>query len=153
MSTYKKQRALDKKRRRRQLKKKLGQPSFLGPDAGIYYYDLRGVEKMSEVLLRFIEPYMDLVTTDEALEKLVAVALVAWNAAMLSPDERETLIRKTEETLPAEIRADFRTVLDPLIARKQEHFSDYRRHIVSFDLASGPTGPRLNVLSLLEKPD
>ena len=151
MSSYKKQRALDKKRRRRQLKKKLG-PSFLGPDAQIYY-DPRGVEKMSEVLLRFVEPYMDLVTTDEALEKLLAVALVAWNAAIVSPDERETLIRKTEETLPAEIRADFRTVLDPLIARKQEHFSDYRRHIVSFDLASGPTGPRLNVLSLLEKPD
>ena len=54
---------------------------------------------------------------------------------------------------PAEIRADFRTVLDPLIARKQEHFSEYRRHIVSFDLDSRPTGPRLNVLSLLEKPD
>jgi hypothetical protein len=117
MSSYKKQRALDKKRRRKRLKKKLGLPSFLGPDAAIYY-DLRGVEKMSAVLLRFIEPYMDLV-----------------------------------ETLPAEIRADFRAVLDPLIARKQEHFSEYRRHIVSFDLASGPTGPRLNVLSLLEKPD
>jgi hypothetical protein len=152
MSSYKKQRALDKKRRRRRLKKKLGRPSLLGPDAQIYY-DPRGLEKMSAILLRFVEPYMELVTTDEAMEKLLTVAIVAWNAAMLSPDEREKLIRKCEESLPADARADFRTVLDPLIARKQKHFSENRRPILSFDLANGPTGPRLNVLSLPEQLD
>jgi hypothetical protein len=65
----------------------------MGSGAAIYY-DPHGIEKMSEILLRFVEPYMELVTTDEALEKLLTVAIVAWNAAMLPPNERARLSRR-----------------------------------------------------------
>ncbi len=148
MSSYKKQRALDKKRRRRQ-QKKLGRPSFLPPDAEIFYGPRRG-QKMSEVLLEFIEPYRDSAPTEESLRKLLTVALVAWNAAMLSPSERLKFLRETAEDLPAEVRDDFQAVIEPLIARKEKHFSHCRRWIFNFDLAMRSAGPHLTVLSTLE---
>ena len=63
--------------------------------------------------------------------------------------EREKLIRETAETLPAEMRDDLRTLLNPLIARKQEHFAENRRGIVNFELTMRPTGPYLSVISTL----
>jgi hypothetical protein len=149
MSSYKKQRALDKKRRRRELKKKLAPPSFLPPDAEIFYGP-RGGRKMSQILLEFVEPYRDSATTEESLQKLLTVAMIAWNAAMLSPSERQRLIQKTAETLPAEVRGDLQAILESLIARKEKHFSHCRRSILSFELTMRSAGPHLTVLSTLE---
>jgi len=148
MSSHKKQRVLDKKRRLRRLRKKLRRPSFLPPDAAIIQ-DPPGMAKMSEVLLDFVEPYMESAATEEELRKLLTVACVAWNAVLLPPTERKKLIRDTEEILPAEVRGDLRAVLEPLIERKQQHFAENRRAIVNFELTMGPTGPYLRVMSTL----
>ena len=106
--------------------------------------------KMSEVLLDFVEPYMESAATEEELRKLLTLASAAWNAALLPPTEREKIVRETEETLPAEVRHDYRAILEPLIERKQEHFAENRRGILNFELTMGPTGPYLRVMSTLE---
>ena len=41
-----------------------------------------GQEKMSEVLLDFVEPYSEQWETAEELRKLLTLAVIAWNAAL-----------------------------------------------------------------------
>ena len=148
MSSYKKQIALDKKRRRRQLRKKMGRSSFLPGDTAIVY-DPPGAAKMSEALIEFIEPYRESATTEDELRKLLTMAIVAWNAALIAPAEREALIRKTEDGLPPDMRSDFRAILEPMILRKQQLFSDNRRAIIEYELTMRPAGPYLQVMSTL----
>lgn len=148
MSSYKRQMALDKKRRRRQLGKKTSRSSFLPRDTAIFY-DPPGAAKMSEALLDFVEPYREMAATEDALRKLLTIASVAWNAALVPPAEREALLRSTEDRLPPDLRADYRAILEPLILRKQEHFSDNTRSIVDFELTMEQAGPYLRVMSTL----
>jgi hypothetical protein len=140
--------ALDKKRRRKQLRKKGSQSSFLPRDTAIVY-DLPGAAKMSEALLDFVEPYREMAATEDALRKLLTMASVAWNAALISPAKREALLRSTEDRLPPDLRADYRAILEPLILRKQQHFSDNTRSIVDFELTMERAGPYLRVMSTL----
>lgn len=51
-----------------------------------------GETKMSEVLLEFIEPYSQYWKTKEELNKLLGVAVIAWNAALLPGNERKEII-------------------------------------------------------------
>jgi len=104
---------------------------------------------MSEVLLDFVEPYRELAATEEALRKLLTLASVAWNAALLPPAKREALLRSTEDRLPPDLRADYRAILEPLILRKQQHFSDNSRSILDFELSMERAGPDLRVMSTL----
>src|SRR5260370_2153287 len=107
MSANKKQRAQYKKRRLKKLKKKMLRPSLLPPETMILH-DPPGMVKMSKVLEDFAKPYMESNPTEEPLRKLLNVAIVAWNAALLPPIERDKLLRETEETLPAKSRTHCR---------------------------------------------
>ncbi|MBC8462076.1 MAG: hypothetical protein H8D67_29255 [Deltaproteobacteria bacterium] len=46
-------------------------------------YQPSGEVKMSEVIMDFIEPYREYANTYEAHRKLITLALLAWNAALL----------------------------------------------------------------------
>jgi hypothetical protein len=148
MAPNKNKKALKKQRRMRRLKQRRSRPASI-PQHGLAVYDLPGVAKMSEVLLDFVEPYRDLVGTDEALRKLLTVAMVAWNAALLPPSDREELIASTTQAHPPEMREDYRAILEPLIQRKLAVFPANRRGIVNFDLSMGASGPHLLVTSTL----
>ena len=45
---------------------------------------------MSDVLKDFIEPYKDMVDSDEAQRKLLTMAVLAWNAASSPTTGRRT---------------------------------------------------------------
>lgn len=42
-----------------------------------------GMEKMSEVLLEFVQPYMKSAKTRKAYDSLLAIAVASWNCALL----------------------------------------------------------------------
>ena len=46
----------------------------------------QGQVKMSDVLERFVEPYLEFVDTAEAHSTLFTLGALAWNAAFLPPD-------------------------------------------------------------------
>ena len=48
--------------------------------------------KLSDVLLKFIAPYKKDAPTDEAYRKLIAIAVVSWNAAILTGATRQEFI-------------------------------------------------------------
>src|SRR4051812_46828121 len=58
------------------------------PPGSKVVYEPAGREKMSEVLEDFIEPYRDMADGENALRKLLTLALLAWNAALLPEDRR-----------------------------------------------------------------
>jgi hypothetical protein len=103
--------------------------------------------KISGVLMDFVEPYREPPETLEEMQKLLTLAVLAWNAGLLPSDKREQFFKRTEEALPPEARPKYRTVLEPMIQRKEEQFADDQRCILSFELKNGPKGYSLSVMS------
>ena len=91
----------------------LPSPSLLQPlhnagwDNYTVLHNLPQTEKMSEVLWEFLAPYMPLAPDRKAMEKLLAMAIVAWNVTLFPVEERAQRLRELSTTLPAEARTDF----------------------------------------------
>lgn len=90
----------------------------------------RSSAKMSEVLWSFVEPYREFANTEEALRRLLTLAVLAWDAALLPEEERPPM--------------------DELIERKERYFSQYKRPIVDFELQDRGRDYHLIVVSFLE---
>jgi hypothetical protein len=110
-----------------------------------------GGEKMSEVLIKFIEPYLRDVTTSKARQTLVALAAMAWNAALFDETEQQNLLNLAAEELLAtagkDMKNDLVSLLTELIQRKQRYSADNKRLIVSYDLSLAEEGYHLSVAS------
>ncbi len=109
-----------------------------------------GAEKMSEVLMEFLEPYTKHWKTEEDLRKLLTLGIVAWNAALVTGSTRDELIQSTSEVIPPELRQGLRSILDEMIQRKESYFANNKRMIIDYELTMGPAGPYLSVISTLE---
>ncbi len=112
-----------------------------------------GQEKMSEVLEAFVAPYREATDTEDAFRNLLNLGMLAWNAALLPEDKRRGML---DEVLAAgfprasgEDRARARELVEDLIRRKERHFADNRRAIVSFNLTNLGHEYRLFVASTL----
>ncbi len=97
----------------------------------------KGTAKMSEVLGEFISPYRHLAKNRNAYESLLAIAILAWNVAILPEDQEQKLI---DEALQQVVKLDFlvkqdvKSFLNALIARKKNYFADNKRYIMDFQL-------------------
>ena len=143
------------KQRRKEKKKLLRREEAQRKAAGeIVYIDRDDLgpgapEKMSEVLMEFLEPHVEKCKTAEEIRKLVLLGIVAWNAAVAPPAEGERLIRDTMGTMPPDVRKDYLSVIADLMERKLAFFADNTRLIVDYELTMGPDGPHLSVASTL----
>ncbi len=108
-------------------------------------------EKMSEVLLEFIEPYQQYADTSQAMEKLIALAIVAWNVALLEGTERQELLDSSVaailEAAGEESKDDLLDILDAMIRRKDRFFADNKRFILHYHLSEDKQGFHLSVAS------
>src|SRR3712207_5677137 len=97
-----------------------------------------GEAKMSEVLEDFIAPYKHQVDTEEAMQKLLTVAVVAWNASFFSESEQQEHIEKMQaEGMPdatEQLKTEFKEIVSQFISRKKRYFSEYKRVVIDFDL-------------------
>lgn len=111
-------------------------------------------EKMSEVLLDFIAPYRSYANTLEAMEKLIALAIVAWNVALLEGAERQKLLDNSMSailgTTEEEWKDDLLDVLTKMIRRKERFFADNKRFILHYRLSEDKQGLHLSVVSTPE---
>ena len=108
---------------------------------------------MSDVLEDFVDPYWDMADDADALRKLLSLAVLAWDAALLPEPKRQAMI---DDTLGAGFsraseadRAQAREFVELMVKRKLEHFPDNRRAIISFTLTDTGTGYHLSVASSL----
>jgi len=103
--------------------------------------------KMSAVLEAFVAPYLDVAPTKEDFNKLLAIAIVAWNMSLLPESDRKKHIEKALNNFPKETRGDGREILKDLIERKEQFFSEYRRFIMDYELTEAGMGYDLTVVS------
>jgi hypothetical protein len=108
-----------------------------------------GLAKMSEVFEDFMAPEIQNAEDEGQLRRVLTLGMIAWNASLLSPVEREELLEKTEQTLPADVRPELRPLVEPLIRRKEEHFAEHRRLILKYILNYAAERPQLQVLSTM----
>jgi hypothetical protein len=98
-------------------------------------------EKMSEVLLAFVEPYLEYATTRDAFERLIAIGALAWNAALASPEDRHSLLDETsksiQESAGEEDAEVYRALVNDLIKRKERYFANNKRLIATYQVTEG----------------
>lgn len=104
-------------------------------------------EKMSEVLLEFIEPYMGFAKTDEDHKKLIDLAVVAWNASLLPESEKKLEELFGRLSLPDPER--LRSFVQSMMERKKRYFSDNKRFIMTYEVSGSGEGLYLSVASIL----
>ncbi len=104
-------------------------------------------EKMSEVLLDFIEPYREFADTTEAMRRLITTALVAWNTALLPEAEQAESLKQMSKAIPADTVDDFYAIVGDMIERKNRFFADYTRHILDYELTDTGDSYHVSVIS------
>ena len=106
--------------------------------------------KMSEVLEAFIAPYMEFAETEESFEKLVMIAVIAWNTSLLPRSAQTKAIDDLLTSLPPETQADAKSIVRDLIRRKRKYFGKIRRAIIDFEVIDTRDGFHLTVASTPE---
>src|SRR6266571_5950604 len=82
-----------------------------------------GTEKMSEVILRFAEPFKD----DDGLvsKAMLEIAIIIWNASFMPKDMQRKAVEDVVNVLPShdsEARREMSLILHMLLERKRQHF-------------------------------
>ncbi|MEM9904181.1 MAG: hypothetical protein AAF921_04065 [Cyanobacteria bacterium P01_D01_bin.44] len=136
-----------------QLEKRLTQGP-LGSHSTQLKINPEGQVKMSTILEEFIGPELEVTHDYHEVEHLVAIAILAWNIALLPKAEQPSKLDKAIEIfdLPPNATAtkhDFRAFLEDLISRKDTFFAQYKRHIVDFQVQKSPGRFHLSVASTM----
>ena len=115
-------------------------------------YEPSGVVKMSQVVIDFIEPYVEYAETYEAYQKLVSVAIVAWNTALFPEKKQKAIVKKMMKSLslPRSDARDMKGIIQELIERKNERFAEHNRIIVEYHVTETRDGFHLSVASTLD---
>jgi len=140
-------------KRYKPLVSKLQSQGLLDNDKYEVRYEPKGVPKMSEVLVDLIEPYVEYAETYEAYQKLVTVAVVAWNNSLLPERNHKPIIKKTIKSLSL-LRSDaqdMKRIIEELIERKKKHFPEHTRPIVDYQVTETRDGYHLSVASILDE--
>jgi hypothetical protein len=112
-------------------------------------YEPEGYEKLSAVMWDFIEPYRNYATTNEALRKIITLAILAWNASMLPDDKAKDMVEKIVDNQPLS-KSDHDmmiSVVKNLIERKKKYFAQYTRDILDYELIETEDEFRLSIVS------
>ena len=78
-------------------------------------------QKMSEVIIDFAKPLLDVAQTDEQMQRAIGMAIAMWNVAILPDKEQKDFLRV--------------------------FFSDIKRMILDYECVEIPQGFHLNVVS------
>ena len=151
MSKRKKPKAKPKSKRARLegLAKQMSENELL--ENHVVVYEPAGEVKMSAALGTLIEPYMDMAETAEAYDRLVALGVIAWNAALQPEAKRRKMLNKIIDQVikePAD-NSFAKTFIQELIARKEALFPHIKRYIVDYQITETRWRYHLSVASTL----
>ena len=110
-------------------------------------------EKMSEILLDFAEPLMEQVdrSDERAFGNVISIAAFAWNVSLLPKEKWESSIEDMVKELAQsdDDVAMMKSIVQMLIQRRMEFFSDITRYIFDYEILDEKEGWHLNVVSSL----
>ena len=119
------------------------------PEGQKVVFQPSGEVKMSEVITSFIEPYLEIVHTYEEHNKLMALAVVAWNAALLPKDKQKEMVDEIIGSLSLSDTEGLKQIIEAMIERKRRYFPDNTRFIAEYHLSESREGFHLSVASSL----
>ncbi|MBA4379174.1 MAG: hypothetical protein C0393_00525 [Anaerolinea sp.] len=138
-----------------ELKRKIQSDKFYKENQ-ITFIDTPG-KKLSAVLLEFIAPYNDPSYNKQAYDKLITMAVIAWNAAILEGKERKQFVNKAIasilEITGEEWRKDAENILAMMIKRKEQFFADDKRFVVEYSWSETKSHRHLAVSTSLKSAD
>jgi hypothetical protein len=112
-----------------------------------------GAAKMSEVLEAFVAPYVEYTDNRSQRVRLLEMAVVAWNLALMAKGEYQSLLEETIAQIMPDtdllVLQDFREIVAEMVERKLKYFADYDRVIVDFELKDTGREYQLSVASLM----
>jgi hypothetical protein len=131
--------------------------------------------KLSASLIELCEPFEPENLSTKEFEKLIALAAVAWNIAVLPKEERLEKLTVFVETMPKmreELENEINTVLHDdakntelapattmlhfigaMIQRKDDLFPNDSRFVLNYNVKDSPEGPHLTVSSAPINPE
>ncbi|HNR32374.1 MAG TPA: hypothetical protein PKI11_15895 [Candidatus Hydrogenedentes bacterium] len=122
-------------------------------DLKVVRSEMLGLRKISEVLLEFAEPHLDLDGDLNSVRGSVAVAALAWNLSFFPHSERahelEAALESTLGAVPAEMVEMARLTVHDLMLRKDTFYSDDKRFIVGFDVTETRDDFHVNVACII----
>jgi hypothetical protein len=107
-----------------------------------------GTEKMSEVILRFAEPFKDEYGT--VPKEMLEIAIILWNASFMPSDMQRKAVEDVVNVLPSdntEARREMFFIAHMLLERKKQYFSDNQRMIMDYHITESAHGIHVDVVS------
>jgi hypothetical protein len=130
--------------------RKFQQSEMGGKIAGIVK-NPKGQVKMSEVLETFIEPYLEETRGYEQQQMLLQIAVIAWNIAVMPEAEKQPALKEflnlTVQNKDPLAQKEMQSLIEELIARKEELFPNNQRYIMDFQLEDAGDQFHLSVAS------
>jgi len=107
-----------------------------------------GTEKMSEVILRFAEPFKD----DDGLvsKAMLEIAIIIWNASFMPQAMQRKALEDVVNVLPqdaSEARRELFFMVNMLLERKRQYFSNNKRMIMDYHITESAHSIHLDVVS------
>ena len=108
-------------------------------------------EKMSEVLLDFVSPLLDVCEDEETEKKAMEFSITVWNAYLLPEKDQDKLIQELISGLSPSSKADdlamSKYYVDMLMERKKKYFPNNKRLIVDYQISGSRKKRHLSVAS------
>ena len=112
------------------------------------------LEKMSDILLEYAEPFMENIDIDnkEEYNKAIMMSIMLWNCAIMQESQAD--MKSIEKILkPLMQGAEAKSVMNYMMERKRQMYPENKRLIVSYDLAElGEGSYHLSVASTIHGP-
>lgn len=113
------------------------------------------LRKMSEVILDFAEPLLNVVEDDDELfEEVISFAVICWNASFLPEKEQKQILcslanemGKSDVLQRLRVEDDVRMLLE----RKKAFYADEKRMVVNYKIIEEKGSRRLLAMSVFTK--
>jgi hypothetical protein len=107
-----------------------------------------GTEKMSEVILRFAEPFKD---HDGLVPRaMLEIAIILWNASFMPSDMQRKAVEDVVNVFPRdaiEARREMLLTAHMLLERKKQYFSHNKRMIMDYHITESAHSIHVDVMS------
>jgi hypothetical protein len=107
-----------------------------------------GTEKMSEVILRFAEPFKD--EYGMVPKAMLEIAIILWNASFMPSDMQSKAVEDLVNVFPRDdsgARREMLRTAHMLLERKKQHFSDNKRMIMDYHITESAHSIHVDVVS------